>query len=364
MLLKSSNLNRLKLYLAYSPPRLWQALGADGSRLLRWTHRPQGLWRTAPTQWVIDRSQCLYRCLDFSHVPRAQRGQALAMKVSSLSAYRTPEYHAVWRGGHALLWMWDRQVRQALAQDMADAPRRYRCLPESLLQSPVEAVASPVLRLIQVMHGYDLQVWKQGVLLLSLHFREPPSLQQIRFATRGLAGLEVTTVPEVQRFEYLQAPWAAAGGPGDRAWERWVPHGLAAALVLGGTMEITQGVLSWSGMRELQSEHAQLVKDIEPLLDARSRTQRAVAQSQELQRRMQAIPTQIELMKRVAELLPPDSRLTTWRFDGRELALLINTTNMDPRFFVQRLQDEGHFHDVRVEPSPRGDGLQLAMSLN
>lgn len=286
------------------------------------------------------------------------------MKIPSLSPYRTAEHYAVWRGGYAFLWMWDRTVRQELAQGIADAPRRYRCLPESLLQSPVEEGVPVGLRLLKVMHGYDLQVWKQGILLLSLYYRELPSLEQIRFATRGVVGVDASHVPEVQGIEYLQTPWAAAGGAGvDSAWERWVPHGLAAVLLLGGTVELTQGALSWWGTSGLRAKHAQLIKEIEPLLDARSRAQQAVSQSLKIQQQIQATPSQVELMNRVAGLLPQDSRLTTWRFDGRELALQISTTNMDPRFFVQRLQGEGQFHDVRVEPSSRDDGLQLVMSL-
>ena len=286
------------------------------------------------------------------------------MKLQGSSPYRSCGHYAVWRGGVALLWMWDQEVQQQLLQGASDAPKRLRCIPESLLQPPMELLEGLQARLLAVRRGFDLQVWQTGRLLLSIYFRSAPSAAEVKLALRSIPGAEGLAVPQVDAGHYLATPWAAMGGQGIHSdWERWIPHGLVAALLLGVSFELTQGVAWWWWERGLQNDHAQLVKQIETLLDARNRAQQANAEATLLYQRMQAAPAQIALLKQLHGLLPSDSRLLSWRFRGDELALQISTGNMDPRFFVQRLQDDGKFRNVRVEPSSRGEGLQLTMAL-
>lgn len=349
--------------LAYSPPRLWQVPGDDGRLTLQWSDRPHGVWRRAAAQWVIERSQCLYRCLDFSHVPRGQRSQALSTKLPSLSPYRSPGYYAVWRGGQVMLWLWDHELQLEMAQQSNGFPRHYRCLPETLLQSPVLVDAPNHVRLLAGRLGHDLQVWKSGVLLLSIHYRSPPSPEQMSLVIRGVGGIDAHSGVAAEQAQYLALPWAG-GGQGIQAdWERWMPHALLAVLLLGGIFQLTQGVSWWMEARSLQGEHEQLMERLDNLLTARTRAQQAHDAIEKLQQRMQASPLQIELLRKISGLLPPDSKLSHWRFAGNDLELLITTQNTDPRFFVKRLEEEGGFHNVKVEPSPRGDGLQLVMVL-
>lgn len=343
---------------------MWQVRGDDDQPRLEWTEQGQGVWRNTAAQWVIDRSQCLFRSLDLSHVPRAQRSQALAMKLQGSSPYRNSGHYAVWRGGVAMLWMWDQELQQRLLQEAGNAPKRLRCIPESLLQSPMEASDGLQARLLAVRQGVDLQVWQAGRMLLSIYFPGVPAAAELKLALRSIPGAEGLSVPQVDAGDYLATPWASMGGQGIYAdWERWVPHGLLAALLLGLSFQLTQGISWWGMERGVLDDHAQLVKQIETLLDARNRAQQANAEATLLHQRMQAAPAQIALLKQLHGLLPPDSRLLSWRFHGDELALQILTGNMDPRFFVQRLQDDGKFRNVRVEPSSRGEGLQLTMAL-
>ena len=105
-----------------------------------------------------------------------------------------------------------------------------------------------------------------------------------------------------------------------------------------------------------------LAAQIDPLLASRNRALQASEEAADWNRMMQQ-PSQIELLQRLANLLPDDSRILNWRFHENELRVSVTTQRMDPRYFVQRLQGEGKFHNVRVERLPQGDGLQLAMSL-
>lgn len=340
---------------------MWQVRDDEGRPRLKWSERPRGLGRKAATQWVIERSQCIYRCLDMSHVPRAGRAQALALKLPGLSPYRQTGHYAVWRGGMVQLWLWDEQARVQAAEDFSEPVRHYRCIPETLLQAP--ATAMPCVRLAEVRTGLDLQVWKDGVLLLSIHHAAAPSPEQVRNLLRGIQGLDMPVALPVERLALLPAPWAASAGLTRAAeWEFWLSRGMLAMLLVLCGFHLAQGASWWWGERDLDARQEVLAVQVEPLLSARNRAQQASAEAAEWQRMMQQ-PSQVELLRRLANLLPNDSQVLKWRFHENELELLIATQRMDPRFFVQRFQDEGGFHDVRVEPSPHGDGLQLAMSL-
>ncbi|RCI72187.1 hypothetical protein DT376_25110, partial [Pseudomonas aeruginosa] len=85
--------------------------------------------RRAPAQWIVDRAWCVYRCLDLNHVPRSDRYQALALKLAALAPFRRAGHYVAWRGGHALVWFWDEEVREAVAEDCVDQPRRYDDIP-------------------------------------------------------------------------------------------------------------------------------------------------------------------------------------------------------------------------------------------
>lgn len=160
----------------FLPPRLWQGRGKDGRAQLEWVRRGTGLARRAPAQWIVDRAWCVYRCLDLNHVPRSDRYQALALKLAALAPFRRAGHYVAWRGGHALVWFWDEEVREAVAEDCVDQPRRYRCIPESLLQAPPRSVAEgETVRLLRVRSGLDLQVWRDDCLVLSHFFPAHPS---------------------------------------------------------------------------------------------------------------------------------------------------------------------------------------------
>lgn len=332
--------------------------------MLEWSDSPRGVWGNLAAQWIIERSQCLYRCVDLKHVPRGQRARALALKLGSLSPYRHSGHYAVWRGGSVLLWMWDGERQQALAHSSVTVPRRYRCIPEPLLLPPPTDQAGFVGRILATRCGFDLQVWSSGCLLFSSFHRTLPSKQDINFALRSISGSEWTAYPEVETIESSTRPWAYSGSTGRGAqWERWLPHAVFSIVMLGCSFQLSQGASWWWAEHSLERESAALSSRIEPLLDARNRAEQARSDAQLLSQRMRAAPSQIEMLRTLHGLLPDDSKLLNWRYRGNELELLIDTQNSDPRFFVQRLQRDGHFQNVRVEPSSRGDGLQLSMTL-
>jgi hypothetical protein len=343
---------------------LWQVRGDRGRAVLEWERRGAGQLRRASAQWVIDRAWCVYRCLDLNHVPRADRPQALALKLSGLAPFRRAGHYVVWRGGLALVWSWDEQVREEAVESCSEVPLRYCCVPESLLQAPPRLMPGAALvRLLRIRSGVDLQVWQGQGLVMSHFFPVDPKPEQYLHLLRGLLGVELPERLTPENCELLGRPWARpALGRAMVQWDRWLPHGLAAALVLGGGLNLGQGLSWWWAERSLRSQYDSLNTQVEPVLSARNMALRANQAATDLGRALRQ-PSQISMLEQVAALLPEDSRLLAWRYRGQELELEIGTSSADPRLYVSRFMEAGNFENVRVEPSPQGDGISLNLTL-
>ncbi|RPM81916.1 hypothetical protein IPC1020_16945 [Pseudomonas aeruginosa] len=319
--------------------------------------------RRAPVQWVLDRAWCVYRCLDLNHVPRADRYQALALRLAALAPFRRAGHYVAWRGGHALVWFWDENVREAITGDFVDLPRRYRCIPESLLQAPPRSTGEgETVRLLRVRSGLDLQVWRDDCLVLSHFFPCAPQPEQWVRLLRGLAGIRIPENLVAEQAESLGRPWAVPTPEGRLLrWERWLPHGLIASMLLGCGFNLGEGLSWWWAERALRTQYEQLSEQVSPILSARNQALQANRMATELGRALQH-RSQVALLGQVAELLPKDSRLLAWRYRGSELDLRIGTDSVDPRLYVRRFMESGSFEDVRVEPS-QSEGLSLSLVL-
>ncbi|WP_342244294.1 hypothetical protein [Pseudomonas sp. OTU5201] len=354
---------RLETFPEFSPPRLWQARGEDGQVALKWKRRSVGVFSGWPVQWVIDRSLCIFHCLDLEHVPRSDRPRALALKLLSVSPFRHAGHYVVWRGGRAMVWSWDEREREEAAATLSDAPKRYRCIPESLLQALPKSEGATV-RMVRIGSGVDLQVWQGNTLAMSHCFPMLPDPEKYLPLLRGLTGVEVSFAVEATCISSLNRPWANSAVVGASSHcERWLPHVLAASLALGGGLNMGVGFSWWWAGRALQAQYDELSRQVEPVLIARSTALRANEASLNLVQASRAT-SQSKLLSQVAALLDRDSRLLAWRFGGQELELQLDTRKVDPRFYVNRFMEAGNFENVRVEPVPRDGGIILSLSLS
>lgn len=320
--------------------------------------------RSLTTQWVIARSLCVYRCLGLEHVPRSNRHQALMLKLSSLVPFRRAGHYVVWNGGWAMIWSWDEQERESALAEMDDPPSRFLCIPESLLQSPPELTpGQAAVRLMQIRSGVELQVWRDDGLVMSHYFRTVPKPADCLALLRSVSCKDSPSSLSPVDAELLGFPWAdSAIDAMQFQWERWIPYGLAALLVLGSGISLGSGLSWWWAERELQARYDGLILQVEPLINARNLALRANQSAIELGSYLRG-PSQTELLEQVAGMLPEDSRLLAWRTRGSELEFQISTTNLDPRFYVTRFMEAGRFENVRVEPLPRAEGLSLSVTL-
>lgn len=179
---------------------------------------------------------------------------------------------------------------------------------------------------------------------------------------RGLAGIRIPESLVAEPGESLGRPWAVPAAEATLLrWERWLPHGLIATLLLGCGFNLGEGLSWWWAERALRTQYDQLSDQVSPILSARNQALQTNRMATELGRALQH-RSQVALLGQVAELLPKDSRLLAWRYRGSELDLRIGTDSVDPRLYVRRFMESGSFEDVRVEPS-QSEGLSLSLVL-
>lgn len=350
---------------AFLPPRLWQVHGDEGEPRLEWRHRPAGLMGKWQAQWVIDRAFCIFRSLDLRHVPRNERQQALELKLAVLSPFRQSGQYVVWKDGIAQIWLWDQQLCDQAEQTLTELSANYRRIPETLMQPPLSSEDDkPHVRLVSQRQGYDLQVWQQGVLLLSHCYPAMPAVEQYQHLLRGVHGLEMPGALSAESVATLPKPWATSAAiSAIGEWERWTPYALSALLLMGTVFNIGQGLTWWWSGKDIRAESQTLAAEIEPILSARGKAISATQKAAALQQIYTDKPRQMPMLNEVADLLPNDTQLEIWRFRDDQLELRIKTNRSDPRFFVQKFQDTGRFSNVKVEPMASGDGLLLHMTV-
>lgn len=283
---------------------------------------------------LLSRELSLHFILDLGKVPASKRTQALQQQLLLLSPFSEPGHYASWQGGRAQLWIWD---QAALLQRLPQAAR-YSVLPDSALSllQPLDEGE----RLIQGIHGYELQRWRDHHLLDS---RWSATAQP--HAQLPLFDLDLTQ----------RSPLQAA--------DRQLLQGIALAgmtgLLLAGLL-IQAG--SWLSLDRQQQHLASQLEQLEEGNQLQAQARRRALQSRDLWLTRQALldHSQSELIARIGEALPASANL--WqRYDyqpGR-LQIFLRDPSPDPRDYVRRLNATGLVGDVQVQPEPRNDMVTL-----
>lgn len=283
---------------------------------------------------LLSRELSLHFILDLGKVPASKRTQALQQQLLLLSPFSEPGHYASWQGGRAQLWIWD---QAALLQRLPQAAR-YSVLPDSALSllQPLDEGE----RLIQGIHGYELQRWRDHHLLDSRWSATAQTHAQL-----PLFDLDLTQ----------RSPLQAA----DRQLLQGITLAGITGLLLAGLL-IQAG--AWLDLNRQQQHLASQLEQLEEGNQLQAQARRRALHSRDLWLTRQALlnHSQSELIARIGEALPPSANL--WqRYDyqpGR-LQIFLRDPSPDPRNYVRRLNGTGLVADVQVQPEPRNDMVTL-----
>ena len=315
------------------------------------------------SHWLIGRGLCLYRVEDFAQVPKNRRRAALELKVPFWSPFKHTGRHCIWSGSTAMVWLWDADAA-APAPDAAasDAPR---ILPETVfLPRGPDGV-----HVHACQDGFELQHWQDDVLRDSLWLPGPPDASDMR---RFLARQQppVAELPQMPAAEeslpaHAAQPWAAPVTARD--WllgnEKRIAVAavLAAAVAMAGLESRIWYVRSASAAAAGEIEARE--QELGPLLADRA----ALANLRRLDEGLAAIlaqPSQALLMSLVDRAIPTaDATFHRWDYAGRELTVQIDDPALDAIAYIEALQREPLFEQVRVQLARGGQRLEIALQV-
>ena len=323
--------------------------------------------RSRHAHWIVGRGLCMYRCEDFGGVPRNRRRSALELKLPVWSPFERTGYHCVWSGAAAMVWFWDEDkvsaARAAHAGPGAKAP--LRVLPETVFHPR----KPDGLHLQPCREGFELQHWRADRLRDAFWFPERPRERQVGWflgrqegEARAAAPASVRAAPDAA---FAAEPWSTSLAP--REWLEANERAVVTLCLLALALAVLWQEARFWKVRHLEravtAELARMQDRLGPLLEARNallglrRTNRALSG-------LLNEPSQAHLMSVVDRALPSaEAEFREWRYQQRELELVIEDPHPDPIAYVRALEAEPLFEQVRAEPARGGDDRRLEITL-
>ena len=323
--------------------------------------------RSLHPYWIVGRGLCMYRREDFTNVPRSKRRSALALKLPVWSPFERTGHYCVWSGGTAMVWFWDDdKVRTG-----SDA-RRFglgareaepaRVLPETVFHSR----KTDGLHLQACREGFELQYWRSDVLADAFWFPDLPDEQNLRWF-RDRQGADAhgsgPSTPTPAQAALSPEPWPVSLAPGEwlEANERTLVASCLLLLVLAAVWQEARFWKVHHLTQTVDSELARVQDALDPLLDARNELLRLRGINRALSR-LQGEPSQARLMGLVDRALPGSrAQFREWRYQRRELTVLVEDPDLDPITYVRSLEAEPLFDQVKAEPARGANRIEISL---
>lgn len=317
--------------------------------------------------WLVARSLCrFFKVPLLPDAPRARQLEALGLEIARLSPFAETGSHYYLGRDFAGVWVWDQAAARAAGQAIGLDLTRLRVIPEPAMCPPL----GDGVRLIEMVDGYEGQIWDESCLIASRWWRALPDRSSwIAFQRGGSLPPErfSEAVPIPQRLELLPQAWTRTRAAAFNLAQldmRLVAAGVVAAVAVAYAY---QGAQWWRASAEvagLANEVAQRSAAVEPVLKARTQALDNLAAIRVLHD-LDRFPSQLTLMARVVQVLPrADIRFTEWLFDRGQLQLGIAAEQpLDVVKLVRSLEGIEHFKSVAAERTGTNNSLRLRLTV-
>lgn len=311
--------------------------------------------------WIVGRGLCLYRCEDFSNVPKNRRRAAMELRIPVWSPFEHTGHHCVWSDGTAMVWLWNADAVAQANGGPGAQPDAQREVPETIFLPR----RSDGTVLQACAHGFDLQHWRDGVLRDSSWSADTPTTTElIDFRLRqgeSAPESEVEPAPATLAAD----PWATPVSPVD--WltaneSTLVATGLFVLLLAAVWLEAR----IWNAHWEADAAAAELTRletELGPLLAERAEFLRLRQLNEGLAAYL-AEPSQAYLMSVVDGAIPnADATFEQWSYQQRQLTVVVEDANLDPIAYIESLEAEPLFTAVRTELARDTNRLEITLEV-
>ncbi len=303
--------------------------------------------KKGPKEWIIARSLCHYRLFSLIDIPSARRESVLQLKIKQWSPFANYGTYIAWYREQAAVWLWNKNQQQAAFEEIN--VKKATVFPESVLYARPQTKG---VRLLVCVEGVEGQVWRDNRLEGSRWWTKIPNSREWVTFQRAYSLAPDVIVPEIIESDLLAKPWIKPRGMigqlGVQQEKLWVILGLVAFV----TIIAWQGtaISQWKqATQQIQAKIDTLTEDIHPILTARNQAIKTKQLSEQLFALM-TNPSQLALVTRVIEKLPKnDAKLVEWSYRVEELRFAVESTQLDPIFYVQTFRADPLFQEVEAK---------------
>lgn len=303
---------------------------------------------TSRAQWIVGRSQCLFRVFDVSSLPSKNKEDALALRVKRWAPFNTPGFHANWLENSVGVWVWDQNKVDQNIEEVGVQP--ISVLPESVYFPQLNDTAA---RWIESQDGgVVFQLWIKGTLVAEKWFNKKPDRARFHLFLRSLdlppdlkIGWEELqalseNAPEVGQLERLATPWGAKNKTWSIVqklpWEHSALALMSVVLVAGYIWVLSSTVMASISLEQVKSRTSEIEQSVESVLAARTNAETLNAEAESLLVLVD-YPSQNALMLDTSVVLQQfDLILKGWNFKGASLEIVtegdVNTLDVVKRF--------------------------------
>jgi hypothetical protein len=299
-------------------------------------------------------------------VPADKRLDALKLQALEWSPYARTEMLFDLAEDGAGVWIWDRDRVEGLLAAAGRDPRQVKTIPETALKRPL----ADGTRLVRCLDGVEGQVWRGRTLISSRWWPTIPAdgeWQRFqRSAGQGVGAPERTPTAPVD-VDWLRRPWPRRGSFGAANRPSTSQLGLVAAVAMLAFTTFQLGELARLMAQVADAKHvvSALASAARPLETARTQALAANDRARSIYA-ISGQDTQVRLMARVAEKLPPNGTiLSDWTAQDADLRFtLVNGAQpIDGSFIVRAIEGIPGFTGVQIDPSADGKSVTVRLKV-
>ena len=331
-------------------------------------------FRSSAPHWIVGRGLCMYRCEDFTSIPRSRRRRALDFKLPVWSPFERTGYHAVWCDGVAMVWFWTAtgSLRRPATSRRCFRPRAGEGSgdPEFCQRQSSTNERQPACIFSLVWKESRYNVGRLTSSLMPFGFPRPLTKVSWTGSSRGKTSTSEYCPSQHRSTGSRQHSNAARSLPASRAprdlisASRWM---LASIFLLALLLIVTWQEARFWKVHQLERDTAfevhRLQQHLAPALKAR-------AAFSELRQRNLALltvlgkPSQAHLMSAVNQALPSaEAEFREWGFRDGTIKISIQDRSPDPVAYIRALEALPMFAHVRAELAPNDGRLEITLKV-
>lgn len=328
-------------------------------------------------QWVIGRSQCLYRVFDLEGTPSARRKDALDILIRRWSPFDQTGHHVVWEQSVAMAWIWDASTTNEHLSNLGI--HALEVLPESVFQPRQK---EGVYGWESIDGGICYQLWKEEKLLAEKWFSSPPTPNNWLIFIRGLnLPIRLTTplflstasvsetYPEITHTELLLRPWGSRNQKflpllKEMQLEQWLVKGGAAFAGLIIVWQIAAILSLLYAEHEVEQRLSSYSDEVSSVLEARDEALTKSRRANELLKLLD-FPSQAALMATLAPIVNKQkAEIKEWTYNLDKLEIVVEGERLQTLDLTKAFESLSFIHTVTLDKANKENQHKFIMNLH